>query len=158
MLKAVLLDLDNTMVLYDELLFYERYFKSISVFFTDVFPPETFQERVIQAALALGDQDGSRSNQDFFMAHFLDGYDGSAEDIWQRFEAYYTHEFKKISVPIAVPKDLQHTLERLQRRDLKLVLASIPTTSGHKSLADRDRWIACSDTHTGHFFLLSQLA
>ena len=41
MLQAVLLDLDNTLILYDEPAFYERYFAALSRFFSDLFtPPE----------------------------------------------------------------------------------------------------------------------
>jgi FMN phosphatase YigB (HAD superfamily) len=46
MLKDVLFDLDNTLVLYDEARFYEGYFRAISPLFSDLFSPEQFRERL----------------------------------------------------------------------------------------------------------------
>jgi len=126
MLKAVLLDLDNTLVLYDELVFYERYFNNISAFFTDLFPPDEFQERVVRAALSLYMQNGVLNNRDFFMARFLDGHDRGIDAIWHRFEDYYVTEFPKIAVSVEVPNGLHRVLNRLRELDLKLILASNP--------------------------------
>jgi len=126
MLKAILLDLDNTLVLYDELVFFEVYFKNITAFFKDLFPPDAFQDRVTRAALSLCHQTGHRTNRDWFMERFLDGHTGDADTIWHRFEDYYATEFRNIEVSAAAPEGLHTTLKRLEEMGLKLVLASNP--------------------------------
>jgi hypothetical protein len=40
MLKAVLTDLDNTLVLFDEVPFHQRYFDKLGRCFADLFSPE----------------------------------------------------------------------------------------------------------------------
>ena len=53
MLNAVLFDLDNTLVLFDETAFYGRYFGKLADFFADLLPPPQMQERVLRATRSL---------------------------------------------------------------------------------------------------------
>ena len=47
MLKAVFLDLDNTLILFDELKYYTAYFKKLNSFFQDEFTLDELRERVV---------------------------------------------------------------------------------------------------------------
>ena len=126
MLKAVLLDLDNTMVLYDEPAFYESYFISICRMFSDIFTPDEFKTRVIRATMALRQNNGEMSNRRFFMNMFTEGCEEREDEIWQRFMQFYETEYHKIVVEVKVPDGLHDTLERMHRDGLKLVVASNP--------------------------------
>jgi len=46
MLKAILFDLDNTLILYDEARFFRGYFREIEKLFADIMPAEKFMERL----------------------------------------------------------------------------------------------------------------
>jgi FMN phosphatase YigB (HAD superfamily) len=126
MLRAVLLDLDNTMVLYDEPGFYHRYFSTVCTRFTDMFEPAEFQERVIRATMALRQNRGELNNRHFFMNVFAKGHPGREEEIWQRFMSFYRTEYPNIQVEKKVPEALHHTINQLQHDGLKLVVASNP--------------------------------
>jgi len=127
MLKAILLDLDNTMALFDEPGFYKRYFKRIAPYFSDLFPAGDFLKRMIRATQDLKENDGRLSNQEHFMATLARG---AAEDqrgrIWRRFVKFYQEEYDRIERDVTAPPGLQETLDRLVARKLKLVLASNP--------------------------------
>jgi FMN phosphatase YigB (HAD superfamily) len=126
MLKAVLLDLDNTMVLYDEPTFYQRYFVRICRAFADIFPPDEFQARVLRATMALLHNTGEVSNRHFFLQRFLHGQSDREDEIWRRFLDFYDTEYDRIEVEPTVPLGLDHVLGALQERGLKLVVASNP--------------------------------
>jgi FMN phosphatase YigB (HAD superfamily) len=126
MLKAVLLDLDNTMVLYDEPTFYRRYFSRICRAFADILRPDEFQARVLRATMALLHNNGEMSNRRFFLERFLLEQGHRGDEIWRRFMDFYHTEYDRIEVEPIVPSGLDHVLGALQERGLKLVVASNP--------------------------------
>jgi len=44
MLKAILFDLDNTLIYFDELTFYKKYLSQVSQVFADIMPFDLFQK------------------------------------------------------------------------------------------------------------------
>ncbi len=138
MLRAVLLDLDNTMILYDEPAFYERYFTIINRMFSDIFPPDEFRTRLIRATMSLRRNNGELSNRRFFMKVFSEGNDERKAEVWQRFTHFYETEYQSIEVEVRIPDGLHDTLGRLQQDGLKLVVASnpiFPLVALHKRMA-----------------------
>ena len=126
MLKAVLFDLDNTLVLFDEPAFYERYFARICRSFSDIFPPEEFRNRLLRATMALRRSSGEVSNHRFFLDVFIEGYEHPVTEIWRRFTKFYEDDYDRIEVEVKVPSGLHDGISRLQQRGLKLVVASNP--------------------------------
>ncbi len=126
MLKAILLDLDNTLILYDEPAFYTRYFKKLYLRFSDHFTPEEFRRRIITSTMSLRDNQGLRNNYDYFMDSFCAELPKLRKEFQNRFMAFYGRDFDKIRVEVTAAADLHATLEQLQRMGIKLVLASNP--------------------------------
>jgi FMN phosphatase YigB (HAD superfamily) len=126
MLKAVLFDLDNTLVLFDEPAFYKGYFARICRSFSDIFPPEEFRNRLLRATMALRRSRGEVSNRRFFLDVFIEGYEHEVTEIWRRFMKFYEDEYDRIEVEVKVPSGLHEGISRLQQRGLKLVVASNP--------------------------------
>jgi FMN phosphatase YigB (HAD superfamily) len=127
MLKAVLLDLDNTMVLFSEPQFYQRYFKRIGPFFADLFNPKAFIERMIRATRGLKDNNGQKLNVDHFLDFLTAGnVPAQREQVWQRFIQFYTQEYDRIERQVSAPEGLGKTLDFLTASGLTLVLASNP--------------------------------
>jgi FMN phosphatase YigB (HAD superfamily) len=126
MLKAVLFDLDNTLVLFDEPAFYERYFIRIYRVFSDIFPPEEFRNRLLRATMALRRSSGAVSNRRFFMDVFTEGYKHPVTEVWRRFMKFYEDDYDRIEVEVQVPSGLHDVIGRLQQTGLKLVVASNP--------------------------------
>jgi FMN phosphatase YigB (HAD superfamily) len=126
MINAVLLDLDNTMLLFDETVYVNRYFEALAPRFSDLFSEQDLSRRVIGATAALRRNQGAQSNRDFFLAHFCDGIDAGRAEVWNRFSDFYENDYQGIRMPVAAPAGLHRTLETLGRSGLKLVLASNP--------------------------------
>jgi FMN phosphatase YigB (HAD superfamily) len=126
MLKAVLIDLDNTMVLFDEPAFYGRYFERLSPRFEDLWPPGDFQQRLVTAIGALRHNDGRRSNRDFFLDAFIKGTGHTAEAIWERLIDFYRDDYHRISVEATAVPGLHRVLAGLRRLKLPLVVATNP--------------------------------
>ena len=126
MLRAVLLDLDNTLVLFDELAFYKRYFEAVCPFFADLFPRNAFLERLLSATAALAENDGSRKNSRFFMDRFTDGCSISGEEIWLRFMRFYDEAYGGIESGASAVEGLNEVLDDLRDSGLELVMASNP--------------------------------
>jgi len=126
MLKAVLLDLDNTLVLFDELKYYEAYFKKLNSFFDDDFTPDELKERVINGTMALRFNNGEKTNRQCFLEIFADSLDADHSLLWERFMAFYREAYDDIAVTVSLPDGLHTTLDYLRQTGLKLAIASNP--------------------------------
>ena len=153
MLKAVLIDLDNTMVLYDEPAFFMRYFEKLCKAMADLFPAEELMARVIKAVSALQENDGREKNSRFFMKVFMGRRPGAPGEIWQRFMTFYEKDYPRIEADASAAGGLHAVLDRLQRRPLKLVMASNPIYP----LIAMEKRMAWAGIETGRFQLLTHM-
>jgi FMN phosphatase YigB (HAD superfamily) len=141
MLKAVLIDIDNTMVLFDEPEFYKRYFKHIAPFFRDFYPPKEFLDRLIRGTRSLKNNDGSQTNVKHFLEVFSTG-DREARklSLWRRFQQFYAEEYGQIAREAKAPEGLLETLIFLKKSGVKLVAASNPIFPEEVHIARMD-WV-----------------
>jgi len=126
MLKAVLLDLDNTLILYDELTYYKAYFKKLHTFFNGDLTMDELQQRLVAGTMELRRNKGTRSNRQHFMETFTRGMDADVSGLWERFMAFYREAYDDMGVTVSRPAGLHAGLARLRRSGLKLVIASNP--------------------------------
>ena len=126
MLNAILLDLDNTLVLFDELKYYNIYFEKLSRHFADDFAPDELKERVVNGTMALRHNNGEKSNRQCFMGVFAKGCEAESDVLWERFMAFYRKAYDDIKLAVAVPEGLHQVMGRLRQTGLKLVIASNP--------------------------------
>ncbi len=153
MLTAVLLDLDNTLVLFDETAFYLRYMERIIPFFEDLLPGQAFQERLLRGIRALRHNDGQTTNLDFFLNVFCDGLSDLRAAVWERFMRFYETEYDHIPVTFERPAGLVAVMDALQRHNLKLVVATNPI---FPRLAQEKR-LAWAGLDPDHFVLLTHM-
>ena len=88
MLKAILFDLDNTLILFDEARFYQGYFRKIEKLFADIMPADEFVERLISATRALVRNNGEMTNADYFMTVFAQDHKDRREELGNRFLSF----------------------------------------------------------------------
>jgi FMN phosphatase YigB (HAD superfamily) len=153
MIKAVLIDLDNTMILFDETAFYKRYMERVIPFFDDLVPAEQFRDRLLRGIRGLLQNNGEISNRDFFLDIFCAEYQDRRQPIWERFIQFYRTEYEKIPVDVKIPAGLESLLDQLSIWDLRVVVATnplFPEIAQHKRLA----WAALDPTR---FDLLTHL-
>lgn len=125
-IKAVLLDLDNTMILFDETAFYLRYMERIVPFFADLVPEDQFRDRLLRGIRGLLKNDGDVSNRQFFLDLFCDGDAASRQAIWERFMHFYENEYEKVPVEATTPQGLRRVLDQLDAWGIELVVATNP--------------------------------
>lgn len=126
MLKAVLFDLDNTLIHFDESRFFEEYMRLLAPWFADFWPADAFRRRLIRSVQALLDNDGNRTNMQCFMEHFTDGLDGRAEELGGRFLRFYESDFRGLRGLVRVPEGNRGLMSDLRDRALGIVIASNP--------------------------------
>lgn len=126
MLNAILFDLDNTLVLFDEARFYQGYFKRIVKRFADIMPIDQFVEKLIRSTRALVYNNGEVTNAEYFKEAFAQGYRDRREELWNRFLHFYRTDYDKLASNHTLPKGLHQTMDAVSRTGLKMVLASNP--------------------------------
>jgi FMN phosphatase YigB (HAD superfamily) len=124
--EAVLFDLDNTLIFFDERKFFERYIQMLAPVFSDVWPFDQFYKRLIESVQALLQNDGVRTNAERFMEHFSKGKEDKAGDLWDRFLRFYSTEFDRLRSLVRVPDGNPEVFEKLKSENVKLVVASNP--------------------------------
>ena len=126
MLKAVLFDLDNTLIRFDEREFFEAYIPRISRVFSDIMSPETLLERLLFSTHMLMNNNGQMANTEYFMNFFSQGYEKYKEEIWKRFVKFYESEFDEFRALVSVIPGVREVFAKLKKTGVKLVIASNP--------------------------------
>ena len=126
MLKAVLFDLDNTLILFEEVKFLNGYYPVLVARFKDIFPDGQFAERLMKATVELRNNDGSRSNRELFLGTFCDGLDVNREEIWSRFEQFFSIDFDIFRDAVTAAPGAVEAFRHVKDLGLKIVVATNP--------------------------------
>ena len=126
MLKAVLFDLDNTLILFEEEKFLMGYYPVLMARFAGVFPDGQFAERLMKATLVLRDNNGSKINRELFMGALCDGLDVKREEVWARFEQFFSLDFDMFRDAVIPAPGAEVTFRHVKARGLKIVVATNP--------------------------------
>ena len=126
MLKAVLFDLDNTLILFEEVSFLNGYYPVLAARFDGIFPDGQFAERLMRAAGALRANDGSKINRELFLGAFCYGLNISKDEIWSRFEQFFSLDFNMFRERVTAAPGAQAAFSHVKGRGLKIVVATNP--------------------------------
>ncbi|MDD5398865.1 MAG: HAD family hydrolase [Dehalococcoidia bacterium] len=126
MLKAVLFDLDNTLILFEEVKFVSGYYPRMAARFEGVFPDGQFAERLMKATVELRNNDGSRINRELFIATLCDGLNVNREEVWTRFEQFFSLDFDVFRDTVIATPGADNVFRHVKERKLKLVVATNP--------------------------------
>jgi FMN phosphatase YigB (HAD superfamily) len=125
-IKAILFDLDNTLILFDEKKFYELYVYRLSLHFSDIMDTKEFAEKLMKSTVIMSKNNGRQNNAKYFIADFSKGLNIDAQLLWKRFETFYSKEFvnfEKIMKPVAKAAEV---IKKIKEMNLKMVIASNP--------------------------------
>ena len=123
---AILFDLDNTLILFDEQDFFSNYTRELTDFFNDLIDPKSFVKRLLDSTQKLVQNDGKLLNIDFFMNSFTHGLDINLDILLARFDRFYKLKFsrlRKIAKTIPGASEIVHDLAA---DGYRLVIASNP--------------------------------
>jgi len=126
MLKSVLFDIDNTLILFNEARFFKSYLPRITRAFDGLLSPDLFQKRLMSATQALFHKGDSLSNAEFFLQEFSKGMEEKRPSFWSRFIRFYETEFDSLRSLVTPVQGVKQILTRLERMGVSLVAASNP--------------------------------
>ena len=98
------------------------------------------------ATMALLENDGAKSNVDYFMDVLTGLCQGPREKLWQRFLQFYDTDYDHLEKVTALPEGLDDVFSYLKTTDYKLVLATnpiFPLNVQHKRIA----WAGLEHVH-----------
>jgi FMN phosphatase YigB (HAD superfamily) len=126
MLKAVLFDLDNTLILFDEQKYFKSYITQLAAAFADLIPFEKFHHQLIFASQELLKNNGEMSNADYYMHAFARDLEFSKAELWQRFLNFYATGYDQFRELVAIAPGVAELFQYLDAAKLKVVIASNP--------------------------------
>ena len=126
MLRAVLFDLDNTLILFDEEHYFRQYMNLVQREFSDLLPAEELGRKLLSATQALMGNRGRMSNLDYFMRMFFSGAEDKGQLILDRFERFYATQYDQLQSLTTPIENVQHILTEVQEMGLDIVIASNP--------------------------------
>lgn len=125
-IEAVLFDLDNTLILFDENEFFKVYSQKLYNSFQDILTPDEFGEKLWKSTSVMINNNGKANNAEYFMNDFAQGINEDKHKLWQRFEDFYSNifqQFQPLMTPIPGVPELLYELKEI---GLKLVIATNP--------------------------------
>ena len=126
MLKAVLFDLDNTLIHFGERQFFQGYIPAITRVFADIMPGDLFLEKLLSSTRAVLDNNGQTLNVDCFMKVFCKDYEPHKAEFWKRFMTFYETEYDQFRSLASASPGAREMILQLREKSLKLVIASNP--------------------------------
>jgi FMN phosphatase YigB (HAD superfamily) len=125
--KALLIDFDNTLVLFNEDEFLVAYAKFAYPYLAEYFDESTFFQKLLQSTLCMIHNDGRQLNVDAFTNHFIADVPAlSFEECKDRFETFYDESFHKLGTTIQVVPYGRELIQQAINAKLQVVIATNP--------------------------------
>jgi HAD superfamily hydrolase (TIGR01549 family) len=127
MIKALLLDLDDTLLGNNTQTFMERYFALLGEYARPVFDQAVFLPALIRSTQAtISNIDPALTNAEVFWANFEELTGGRRTDLEPFFRRFYETEFPRLRSSVAVRPAAAELIQAAQRRGLAVVIATNP--------------------------------
>ena len=126
MSKAILFDLDNTLILFDEVKFFKAYIKKVAPIMSDLVSPYNLWRLVLTSTKAVLNNNGHFTNKEVFYQNFSKGLDKKTHEIWDRFQNFYENEFDHFKYLVTVNIGVSEIFETLIKKGTNIVIASNP--------------------------------
>ncbi len=141
MTKALLIDLDGTLLQTDTGEFVKQYMKSLSFYIKDYYQPEKFINDIMYCTEEMiKDLDSNYTNKDIFLKRFLERTGVSHSEVWPILDTFYLDYFPKLKEhikPTAISKDIVNIAKEQGR---KVVIATNPLFP-KAAIVERLRWL-----------------
>ncbi|MFW9832289.1 MAG: HAD family hydrolase [Candidatus Thorarchaeota archaeon] len=125
--KALLIDFDNTLVLFNEDQFLLSYARLAYPYLADFFDESTFFQKLLQSTLHMIHNDGSMINVEAFTKNFIaDTPELSYNECYNRFQHFYEEAFNQLGSIVKVVPHGRQLLVHAINEGLQIVIASNP--------------------------------
>jgi FMN phosphatase YigB (HAD superfamily) len=138
-IKAVFLDLDNTLLPIDEKAFYKLYFGGMGQYFAPLgIEAETLLLAVMKGTEAMRANSSNQTNQDVFWSTFNTYLPGKHHVFKQHIEPFYQQYFPSVQSASHIDPRARILIEKLQQKHKRLFLATnplFPSMATHQRVA-----------------------
>lgn len=143
--EAILVDYDNTLVLFNEDQFLISYARHAAPYFTDLMDENTFFQKLLASTLHMIHNDGSMTNVEAFTNHFIaDLPQLSYDECYNRFNRFYRESFQELEkIAKPVPEGRQ-VIEHVINAGLQVAIATNPIFP-EVAMVQRLKWANLSD-------------
>ena len=125
--KALLIDFDNTLVLFNEDQFLVSYAKLAYPYLREFYDESTFFQKLLQSTLRMIHNDGQMTNVEAFTNHFIaDTPALSYEECITRFQKFYEDSFQQLGSIVTVVPYGRELLQNIIKKGLQVVIATNP--------------------------------
>lgn len=143
-LQAVLFDLDNTLILFEETTFFKNYSSKLYLSFKDLMTSQEFGQRLVQSTQMMLKNNGEMTNAEFFIRDFANGTLTDKQELWKRFSDFYDNEFEQFKPLMKPLEGAKAVVSFIHRAGLKIVIASNPMFPMNVQMT-RLRWAGLDD-------------
>ena len=127
MIKAVLFDLDGTLLPMDQDEHLKTYFKYLSAYMMPHgYEPREFIDNMMKATYFMLKNDGSRTNEDAFWSAFAAVYGEKVNKDRETVDSFYTNSYSAVSAVCGYNPEAASTVRSLRKRGYITVLATSP--------------------------------
>lgn len=127
MLKAILFDLDGTLLNIDIDKFIKSYFRSLCEHLKDFVDPNTFAQNLWASTGAMVENNNPHlTNKEAFLKHFYTWMKYPHEQVWPLIDDFYEHIFPTLQGDSGPYPEIADLFAYLKKQDVKLVLATNP--------------------------------
>lgn len=126
-IKAVLFDLDGTLLPMDQDIFVKDYFKRISTKLALYgYEPKQFIETIWKGTYAMIKNNGDKCNEDVFWDYAVSVYGDKIRNDKYLFDEFYETEFDKVKEVCGHTPKAKSTIDALKKMGYKIALATNP--------------------------------
>lgn len=141
MAKALLIDLDGTLLQADTEEFIRQYMKSLAFYIKDYYHPEEFIQAIWESTEEMiKNLDSTLTNQKVFSKHFIEKTGVTDSEVWSLFDKFYLEQFPRLKVHTnysSISKDIVNIAKNQGR---KVVIATNPLFP-RGAIVERLRWL-----------------
>jgi FMN phosphatase YigB (HAD superfamily) len=148
--KAVLFDLDGTLLHVDTRQLMQAYVQSLAQWFEDVVPPDRFMRCLLAASQAMVEnRDPERTNEQVFGGTFFPAIGISEAAMAPRVAEYYARAFPQLRVWASPDPDARRAVTAVLNRGLAAVVATNPIFP-RAAIMQRLEWAGIADLPFAH--------
>ena len=143
-LKAILFDLDGTLIDVDLDKFIPQYLRLLAQGVAHLIPPKDFIAKILKASKSVERSDGSETNEEIYARAFfpLKGY--SRDEIEPYFDKFYEHDFSKLRQYTRKKPEARSVVQDSFEKGYDIIIATTPLLP-ETAILQRLEWAGVSD-------------
>ncbi|MFX1378886.1 MAG: HAD family hydrolase [Promethearchaeota archaeon] len=143
-IKAILFDLDNTLLDIDLDKFIPEYLNLLAQSVAHLIPPKRFISKILKASKAIEENNGGKINEEVYADTFfpLEGY--TREEIKPFFDKFYNQEFSKLKQYTRKKPEARAVVQKAFDKGYDVIIATTPLLPA-TAIEQRLKWAGVDD-------------